>query len=425
MADDPPTTAALDQDTTEARPTSAGGGVPPEPALPFAGRRIGAWRLLEQMGHGGMGTVYLAERADDEYRKKVALKVIRVGQDSADVIARFKRERQILAALDHPNIAKLLDGGTTDDGRPYLVMELVLERTILHYCLERKLGVAARLRLFAQVCDAVQYAHRSLVVHRDLKPGNILVTEDGVPKLLDFGIAKLIHPDGGQDESHTATGAHVMTPEFASPEQARGGAITTSSDVYSLGVVLYVLLAERLPYRLRSRQTFDVLRAVVEEDPERPSTAVTKEESPENKATEARHPSREARFSEGSLARLSRRLRGDLDTIVLTALRKEPERRYASVEALCEDIRRHLEGLPIRARKPTLAYRTSKFVSRHLWSVAGTALFLALLAGAGASLVVQSRRAARERDTSDRLAAFMLDLFALSGPDQALSLIHI
>ena len=419
MAEEPPTTAALDQGTTEVRPAAGSGGPPLEPAPAFVSRRIGPWRLLEQMGHGGMGTVYLAERADDEYRRQVALKVIRAGQDGTEVVARFRRERQILAALDHPNIAKLLDGGTTEDGRPYLVMERVDGRSILHYCLEQKLGVAARLRLFVQVCDAVQYAHRSLVVHRDLKPGNILVTPEGVPKLLDFGIAKLIHPEGGLDETPTATGAHVMTPEFASPEQARGDAITTSSDVYSLGVVLYVLLAGRLPYRLKSRQTFDVLRAVVEEDPERPSTVVTKDEGPAEKTTQTHPPGDERRVPEGSMARLSRRLRGDLDTIVLTALRKEPARRYASVEALSEDIRRHLEGLPIRARRPTLAYRSSKFVSRHRYSVSATVLLLVLLAGAAGSLVVQSRRAARERDKSDRLAAFMLDLFALSGPDRA------
>ncbi|MGZ6071659.1 MAG: serine/threonine protein kinase [Myxococcaceae bacterium] len=234
-------------------------------------RRIGPYRLLKELGHGGMGTVFLAVRADEQFEKRVALKVVR-GSDSEEVIRFFRRERQILAGLEHPNIARLLDGGTTDDGLPYFVMEHVEGEPIDRYCDARKLSIPERLELFEEACSAVQYAHQSLVVHRDLKPGNILVTGEGIPKLLDFGIAKLLNPGvAGVGSGETIV---AMTPEYASPEQVRGRALTTATDIYSLGVILYELLTGQRPYRVKSTAHIEVLKAVCEEEPQRPSTAV-------------------------------------------------------------------------------------------------------------------------------------------------------
>jgi serine/threonine-protein kinase len=381
-----------------------------------------------------MGTVYLAARADEEFHKRVALKIIRSGADSAEVVRHFRRERQILAGLDHPNIAKLLDGGTTDDGLPYLVMEYIEGEPLIGYCDSRSLPVAERLKLFQSVCAAVQYAHRNLVVHRDIKPANILVATDGAPRLLDFGIAKLLNPELA-GETPTAT-AMVMTPEYASPEQARGARITTATDVYSLGVVLYELLTGRHPYRLASRQPLDVLKAVAEQEPERPSTAVERTEErtgPGDAQPICSSPESLARTREGTPEKLRRRLRGDLDNILMLALRKEPQRRYASVEALSDDVRRHLEGLPVTARKPTAAYRAGKFMRRHVAGVAASVVVLLLLVGFAAAMAVQSARVARERDlaqkerataqrereTAQRVSAFLVDLFKVSDPGEA------
>ena len=379
-------------------------------------RRIGPYRILRELGRGGMGTVYLAARADEQFHKRVALKIIRSGADSEEVVRHFKRERQILAGLDHPNIAKLLDGGTTDDGLPYFVMEHIEGLPLLEYCDARSLAVPDRLRLFQSVCSAVQYAHRNLVVHRDIKPGNVLVAEDGTPKLLDFGIAKLLNPELA-GEAPTATGL-VMTPEYASPEQARGERITTATDVYSLGVVLYELLTGHHPYRLTSRQPLEVLRAVAEQEPERASVAVRR--------SEERTPEQVARDREGTPQTLQRRLKGDLDNILMMALRKEPQRRYASVEAFSDDVRRYLEGLPVKARKPTLGYRTGKFVRRHVLGAAASLAALLLLAGFAVAMAVQSQRVARERDlarkeraTAQRVSAFLVDLFKVSDPSEA------
>ena len=236
------------------------------------GRRIGAYNILEEIGHGGMGEVYRAGRADGQYEKEVAIKLVRGGYDTAVVLERFRHERQILASLDHPNIARLLDGGTTDEGIPYLVMELIEGTPIDQYCDAQKLNVTERLRLFLQVCSAVQYAHQRLVIHRDIKPGNILVTKEGVPKLLDFGIAKILGPEN----SATSTVEGPMTPEYASPEQIRGEPITTATDVYSLGVVLYQLMAGRSPYPVNTRTPHEFARAICEFEPERPSAAILK-----------------------------------------------------------------------------------------------------------------------------------------------------
>jgi serine/threonine protein kinase/tetratricopeptide (TPR) repeat protein len=339
-----------------------------------AGRRVGVYQIIEEIGHGGMGEVYRAVRADGQYTKEVAVKLVRGGFDSRSVLERFFNERQILASLDHPNIGRLLDGGTTDDGIPYLAMELIEGTRIDSYCDEHRLSITERLQLFRQVCGAVQYAHQRLVIHRDIKPSNILVTKDGVPKLLDFGIAKILDPAGAGAET---TLARPMTPEYASPEQIRGEAITTASDVYSLGVVLYQLLAGRSPYPKDTSSPHELARAVCDTQPARPSTAVFKPPAGQQ-VSSAR---------EGSPAKLRRRLAGDLDNIVLMALRKEPQRRYATVEQLAEDIRRHLDGLPVTATKGSWSYRAGKFVSRHKTGVAAvTAAGLALTVGIAATL---------------------------------------
>jgi eukaryotic-like serine/threonine-protein kinase len=381
--------------------------------------RIGAYRALREIGRGGMGRVYLAARADEEYQKRVAIKVIRADVDRDEVVSRFRRERQILASLDHPNISRFLDGGATEDGRPYFVMEYVEGRPIDQYCDRQGLSISERVRLFRQLCSAVEYAHRNLIVHRDIKPGNILVTADGVPKLLDFGIAKLVNP-GLSGDGGTMTGL-AMTPEYASPEQARGEPVTTTSDLYSLGVLLYLLLTGHLPYRFKTRQTLDVLRAVCEEEPEKPSTAVRRAvEGRADEITVEKVMAEEvSRTREGSAEQLRRRLSGDLDTILLMALRKEPSRRYPSVESLSEDLRRYLEGLPIKARKATLSYRTGKFLRRNWAAVSGVAVVILLIVGFSATTVVQSRRLRTERNKASRVSSFLVELFNVSNPSEA------
>ena len=358
----------------------------PETREALAGRRVGPYRILEEIGRGGMGTVYRAERDDDQFRKQVAIKIVRAGLPDEFSIQRFKAERQILANLDHANIARLLDGGATGDGRPYVVMEYVQGQPIDAYAQAHDLPVRERLELFRTVCAAVAYAHQRLVIHRDIKPANILVTGQGEPKLLDFGIAKILDPE--QEGDPTVTLVRLMTPEYASPEQVKGEPVTTATDVYSLGVVLYGLLTGLRPYRLTSRTPHEIARAVLNDEPERPSAANPK---------------------------LRRRFEGDLDNIVLKALRKEPERRYASVEQLSEDIRRYLEGRPVTARPDTLRYRSGKFVRRHKVPVlaAGVAV-LALLGGMAATLreayIAGQQRERAEQRFNDvrRLANSML-----------------
>jgi eukaryotic-like serine/threonine-protein kinase len=351
------------------------------------GRRVGAYKILERIGVGGMGEVYRAVRADGQYAKEVAVKLVRGGFDRGSVNERFRNERQILASLDHPNIARLLDGGTADDGMPYLVMELIEGERIDIYCDRNRLTVADRLRLFRQVCSAVQYAHRRLVIHRDIKPSNILVTKDGSPKLLDFGIAKILTPINDTETAFTVTQA--MTPEYASPEQIRGDSITTATDVYSLGVVLYQLLTGRSPYQGHTRTPHELAQAVCETEPVRPSSAVLKTGS-HGAHDFADH------IGENTPTRLQRRLAGDLDNIVLMALRKEPERRYPSAEQLADDLNRHMEGLPVTASPGSWTYRATKFAGRHKVGM-GASLAVLLALTIGVMLTAREARIARQQ----------------------------
>ncbi len=363
-------------------------------------QQIGPYKILRELAHGGMGAVYLAERDDAEYRQQVAIKLIKSGMDSAFVLQRFRAERQILATLNHPNIARLLDGGTTADGAPYLVMEYVEGQPLDQYCDNQNLSTLARLKLFRQVCAAVQYAHQRLIIHRDLKPGNMLVTADGVVKLLDFGIAKLLTGESsGQTMDATATGVRLMTPAYASPEQIKEEPITTASDVYSLGVVLYELLTGHRPYHLKSMQPQELLRAVCETEPERPSAAITRIEagrSTDSQTPITLTPEFVSKTRDGQPDKLRRRLQGDIDNIVLMAMRKEPERRYASVEQFSEDLRRHLEGLPVIARKDTLAYRSGKFMQRNTLALSAAALILVTLM-TGIVMTTRARARAERR----------------------------
>jgi eukaryotic-like serine/threonine-protein kinase len=358
---------------------------PPEDGAPGqarVGRRLGPYEIVAEIGRGGMGEVYRAVRVDGQFEQQVAIKLVRAGMGSAFVLERFLHERQILATLDHPNIARLLDGGTTD-GVPYLVMELIEGERIDAYCQVRRLSISDRLRLFLEVCNAVQYAHQHLVIHRDIKPGNILVTADGVPKLLDFGIAKIVDPSGDSE----TTVARPMTPEYASPEQIRGETITTATDVYSLGVVLYQLLTGRSPYRTASKTAHSWSHAITETDPLRPSTVVmSPPRGDENAGPSAIRAEQILSDRENSPAKLRRRLAGDVDSMLMMALRKEPGRRYGSVQQLADDITRHLNGLPVISAKGSWSYTARKFVARHRAAVAGTALvMLALLAGIAAT----------------------------------------
>ncbi|MEL6444579.1 MAG: serine/threonine-protein kinase [Bacteroidota bacterium] len=347
------------------------------------GRRVGRWRLVAHIGRGGMGTVYRAERADGTFEQVAALKLLDTMR--SDVVARFEQERQILARLDHPGIARLLDGGTTPEGRPYLVMEYVPGEPITDYAARRSLGVADRLELFREVCAAVQAAHQSLVVHRDLKPSNVFVTEnaEGTPsvKLLDFGIARLLEDD--PDAALTRTGDRLLTPEYAAPEQVRGEAITTATDVYALGVLLYELLAGTRPFNLPGRLLHEVARVIVEEEPERPSTAVTRAD---------------AAVLAAPRQTMQRRLSGDLDQICLKALRKAPGERYATAEAFARDVTRHVEGRPVEAQAPTVGYRLARYVRRNRVALGVAAAFVALVLIYALTATLQAQRVADERD---------------------------
>jgi serine/threonine-protein kinase len=360
--------------------------------------RIGNYQIIRELGRGGMGTVYLAERSD-EYQMRVAIKVIRDGPADELLLQRFLSERQILANLEHPNIARLIDGGHTESGLPFLVMEYIEGVPIEEYCETHKCGLNERLELFQQVCNAVAYAHRHLVVHRDLKPSNILVTEEGSAKLLDFGIAKLLEPDLKQAEI-TATVARVMTPQYASPEQAQGTVITTSSDIYSLGVLLYKLLTCQNPYQFSVLTQREIERVITQVEPERPSRTFA-----QGKASEVKPAVIDPKL-----------LRGDLDNIILMALRKDPQRRYQSAEQFSEDLRRHLHGLPVRARKDTISYRCSKFLGRHRYGAAAAALILISLIAGVVATIRQSRLAQRERAKAIAVNSFLQTMLSASSP---------
>ncbi len=334
------------------------------------GRPVGPYKLIQELGRGGMGAVYLAARADEQYESKVAIKLVRPGLDTEFILRRFRRERQILAHLQHPNIARLFDGGTTEDEIPYLVMEYIEGSWITTYAKEHQLNLEARLRLFLPVCDAVEYAHRNFIVHRDLKPGNIMIDKRGTPKLLDFGVSKLLH--GEQRDVAETQGVGMMTPDYASPEQILGEPVVIASDVYSLGAVLYELLTGVRPHHIEQCTPLALERAICL-DPVIP-------------------PSQAARNDRA----LSRRLAGDLDNIILRAMQKEPERRYASVEHMAEDLRRYLAHRPVIARPDSLAYRVGKFVRRNRL-VVGASLLLALAVGGSVVLLEREARIAQER----------------------------
>jgi serine/threonine-protein kinase len=364
-------------------PAVAEGGAPP--------RSVGPWELVEEIGRGGMGVVFRARRRDQGFERTAAVKLVKRGMDTDFILRRFENERRILAGLDHPNIARVLDGGSTDEGLPYFVMELIEGRNILAYCQGEKLGTRARLALFSQICSAVQYAHQRLVIHRDIKPSNIVVDSGGTAKLLDFGIARVLAGADGEPAERTVTAFRLFTPDYASPEQVRGESLTTATDVYSLGVVLYELLTGERPYRLKTLRPEELTGAILEQEPPRPSTKV--------------------------------RLHRDLDAIVLAALRKDPGRRYATAEQLGDDIRRQLAGLPVRARADGFGYRLGRFVVRNKLAVAGAAVVAASLFGALGVSVREIGVARAERDRARleaakarQVSSFLRGLFEVSDP---------
>ncbi|MCB0720075.1 MAG: tetratricopeptide repeat protein [Bacteroidetes bacterium] len=384
------------------------------------GSVVGQYRVVREVGRGGMAIVFEAERDFGPIRQRYALKLIKRGTDTDEVVRRFGFERTILASLNHPNIARLYDGGVSEDGRPYFVMEFVAGRPITQYAREERLSVEQRLRLFMKAMEAVQYAHRNLVVHRDLKPSNILVTADGVPKLLDFGIAKVINERANEDGQNvrTRTGSFWLTPDYASPEQVRGHNVTTSSDVYGLGVVLYELLTGQRPFVVDQTDPMELRRLVCEVVPDKPSAAVTKALSGSGAAQSVRSASDPLVTD-----RLVRKLRGDLDVIVMKALRKEPERRYFSTEAMAADIRRFLEGRPLRARPDSLRYRVSKYVVRNAKIVVTSIAVLVLTFGSiffHTSRVTRQRNIAQfEAEKSQQVATFMSGLLGAFGPNRS------
>lgn len=375
-----------------------------------AGDRVDAWQIDRTLGRGGMATVYLARRADGQFEQTVALKVLDAARYLGDSARRFAQERQILATLEHSHIARLIDGGTTDAGQPYVVMEYVDGKPIDRYCDDARLSIERRIELFEQVAGAVEYAHGHLIVHRDIKPSNILVTRDGEPKLLDFGIAKLLDGHAPNAAPETRDALHPMTPEYASPEQLRGEPLTVASDIYQLGFLLYCLLCGRKPYEFEPGNVADIVRVVLSVEPPQPSHAVSA-------ATDAADIA-EARSTTPS--RLEKQLAGDLDTVVETSLRKTPANRYTSVAQLRDDLRRHREGRPVTARPQTRYYRASKFVRRNRVAVAAAALIVSSIAAGTLSTVWQARETAREAERAAAAFEFLTGLFESVDPDVTL-----
>ena len=388
------------------------------------GGAVGSYRLLEALGEGGMGEVWLAEQTRP-MRRHVALKIVKLGMDSAQIVARFEAERQALALMDHPAIAKVFDAGVTPEGRPYFAMEYVRGEALTQYCDRQRLTTEQRLELFLHVCEGVQHAHQKGIIHRDLKPSNILVTvqdDHSVPKIIDFGVAKAVNQPLTEHTLHTSLGGFVGTAEYMSPEQAESGAvdIDTRADVYALGVVLYELLTGVLPFDrhvFQEKNLDEIRRTLRDVDPPRPSTriALFGPSSTETSSNRRSEP-----------ARLASSLRGDLDWITMKALEKERTRRYATANALAMDIRRHLSNEPVLASPPSAVYRARKFVRRHRFGVTAAAAALVLLVGFAAAMAIQTQRVARERDRADREATtatqvseFLVSLFRVSDPGQA------
>ncbi len=384
------------------------------------GKVLGSYRLTSVLGQGGTGTVYLAERADKQYSAQVALKVVDSSPSHIGLSARFRAERQILANLNHPNIARLLDAGETESGQPYLVMEYVRGEPLDQYCDSRNLDLHARLQLFAKICAAVQYAHQNLIVHRDLKPANILVTEEGIPKLLDFGIAKLLRSDEEHNaQALTRAADRLLTPEYASPEQILGSNVTTASDVYSLGVVLYELVSGLRPYNVpASHSQLELERSICLSDPDRPSAGLSR-------ASESNRLPLEqiAQTRSSSIERLRRQLCGDIDSIVMRTIRKEPQHRYSSVEHLIEDIRRYLNNEPVHARQGNWLYYGRRFAQRHTAGVLGGAGFVVFVLGIAIVMSIQRQQialaleqATRDGQRAETVSEFMLNVFSAADP---------
>jgi len=377
---------------------------------------VGPYRLVRKIGAGGMGTVYLAERDDAEFDKKVAIKFIRGGSIRETAVKRFRRERQILARLEHPGIARLLDGGTTDKGTPYFVMEYVEGQLLLDYCDQHGMGVRSRIELFLKVCEAVEYAHERLIVHRDLKASNILVDERGQPKLLDFGIAKVLQADEDGQMTLTQTGLRQFTPDYASPEQIKGEQVTTATDVYSLGVLLYELLTGRRPFRFHGQPAVEILSTLLEREPARPSSVIWRKEEDQNKVI---RPELVVWNRRTDLKTLSRTLSGDLDNIILKALAKQPSERYRTAAALANDLRAYLDGHVVSARTSTVSYRVRKFLGRNKWQATmGAALLLTLFGALGVATwqwrVARSERLRAEhhsRQSREMARALLIDLY--------------
>jgi len=378
---------------------------------------IGPYRVLRELARGGMGVVYLAERADGQFRQQVALKLIRHGVGSEEIHQRFLVERQILARLNHPNIARLLDGGLTADGLPYFAMEYVDGAPITAHCDERRLDIRSRLALFEKVCEAVRIAHRSLVIHRDIKPSNILVAADGTVKLVDFGIAKMLGGDDDHLAPETRAERRIMTPEYAAPEQVRGDPITAATDVYALGAVLYELLTGRRSHRFERYTPAEIERVVCETEVVLPSAVVTRPVEPPPKTPVT--PATLSAARSVTVSRLQAVLRGDLDTITAKALQKDPDRRYRTVDALIEDLQRYASGRPVLARPDTFSYRARKFVLRNRLGVAAASIIALSLLGGLAAFIVQGRRTQREAARAAATRDFLANMFSEAGPEQA------
>jgi serine/threonine-protein kinase len=403
---------------------NSNGDIPQMPTISdvdaqLTGTTIDNWRVLERVGVGGMGSVFRAERADGDFEQEAALKIVKKGMDSENVVARFRQERQILARLNHPNIASLLDGGVTKDGRPYFAMEFVDGLPITDYCDQRRLNVQERLGLFQKACDAVHFAHQNLVVHRDLKPANIFVTAEGDVKLLDFGIAKLL--DDSVDLHLTRTGLQVHTPAYAAPEQLLDEAVTTATDVYALGAILYELISGRRPFAIR-RSVEEYRQLVLSGELAKPSTVLTR--NPANSAGRAggRTAQQLSALRNARVDNLRKSLSGDLDTICLMALHREPAHRYVSAEQMAADIRRHLKGHPVLAQADSVGYRTAKFYRRHrAGSLATIAMIIASVTAIvyhNISITNERNRVRIEADRATATAQFLIDIFKLSDPDE-------